>query len=47
MDAQVKAISEEATEFAEKSAEPEPSELYRDVYAEEDVAGRLYFDGRG
>lgn len=46
MDAQVKQISEEAAEFAEKSPEPEPAELYRDVYAEEDVAGRLYFDGR-
>jgi pyruvate dehydrogenase E1 component alpha subunit len=46
MDAQVKEISAEAAEFAEKSPEPEPAELYRDVYAEENVRGRLYFDGR-
>ncbi|HVR75636.1 MAG TPA: pyruvate dehydrogenase (acetyl-transferring) E1 component subunit alpha [Planctomycetota bacterium] len=46
MDAEVKEISEKAADFAEKSPEPEIEELYRDVYAEEDVAGRLYFDGR-
>jgi len=46
IDAEVKRISEEAADFAEASPEPEASELYRDVYAEEDVAGRLYFDGR-
>jgi pyruvate dehydrogenase E1 component alpha subunit len=46
MDAEVKRISEQSAEFAENSAEPELEELYRDVYAEEDVAGRLYFDGR-
>jgi pyruvate dehydrogenase E1 component alpha subunit len=46
MDAEVKRISEQSAEFAENSPEPELEELYRDVYAEEDVAGRLYFDGR-
>jgi pyruvate dehydrogenase E1 component alpha subunit len=46
IDEEVKRISAEAAEFAEKSPEPEIGELYRDVYAEEDVAGRLYFDGR-
>src|SRR5690606_4047721 len=46
MDAQVKQISQEAADLAEKSPEPEPAELYRDVYSDEDVAGRLYFDGR-
>jgi TPP-dependent pyruvate/acetoin dehydrogenase alpha subunit len=42
----VKRISEEAAEFADKSPEPDPAELYRDIYADEDVNGRLYFDGR-
>jgi pyruvate dehydrogenase E1 component alpha subunit len=46
MDGQVKQIASEASEFAENSPEPEVSELYRDVYADESVAGRLYFDGR-
>jgi pyruvate dehydrogenase E1 component alpha subunit len=46
IDAEVKRISEEAAEFAENSPEPEPEELYRDVYSNEDVAGRLYLDGR-
>jgi pyruvate dehydrogenase E1 component alpha subunit len=46
MDAEVKRISEEAAQFADESPEPEAAELYRDVYAEEDVAGELYFDGR-
>jgi pyruvate dehydrogenase E1 component alpha subunit len=46
IDAEVKKISEEAAEFAENSPEPEAEELYRDVYANENVAGRLYFDGR-
>ncbi len=47
IDEEVKRISAEAADFAEKSPEPEAPELYRDVYAEEDVAGRLYFDMRG
>ncbi|MEX0912445.1 MAG: pyruvate dehydrogenase (acetyl-transferring) E1 component subunit alpha [Gemmatimonadota bacterium] len=46
IDTEVKKIAEEAADFAEKSPEPELDELYRDVYAEENVAGRLYFDGR-
>jgi pyruvate dehydrogenase E1 component alpha subunit len=46
MDEEVKKISAEAVEFADNSPEPEAAELYRDVYAEENVAGRLYFDGR-
>jgi pyruvate dehydrogenase E1 component alpha subunit len=47
MDTAVKKVSEDAAEFAEQSPEPEVAELYRDVYAEEDVNGRLYFDMRG
>jgi pyruvate dehydrogenase E1 component alpha subunit len=46
MDAEVKRISEAAADFAENSPEPAPEELYTDIYAEEDVHGRLYFDGR-
>jgi TPP-dependent pyruvate/acetoin dehydrogenase alpha subunit len=46
MDEEVKKISEEAAEFAEKSPEPSIDELYTDIYANENVNGRLYFDGR-
>ena len=46
MDEEVKKISLEAQDFADASPEPEIPELYRDVYASGDVAGRLYFDGR-
>lgn len=46
MDDEVKGVSEEAAEFAERSPEPAVEELYRDVYAEENVNGRLYFDMR-
>jgi len=46
MDAEVKRVSEEAAEFAENSPEPAVSELYTEIYAEEDVNGRLYFDMR-
>jgi pyruvate dehydrogenase E1 component alpha subunit len=37
---------DDAAEFAEQSPEPSTEELYRYVYAQEDVNGRLYFDGR-
>jgi len=46
MDEEVKRVSEEAADFAENSPEPEAPELYTDIYAEEDVNGRLYFDMR-
>jgi pyruvate dehydrogenase E1 component alpha subunit len=46
MDEEVKRISEEAADFAEKSPEPAISELYTEIYADEDVNGRLYFDMR-
>jgi pyruvate dehydrogenase E1 component alpha subunit len=46
MDDEVKQISQESADFAEKSPEPEPDELYSDIYADEGVNGRLYFDGR-
>jgi len=46
MDEEVKRVSEEAAEFADESPEPEADELYTEIYAEEDVKGRMYFDGR-
>ena len=46
MDAEAKRISEAAAEFAEKSPEPSVDGVYKDIYATEDVAGRLYFDMR-
>ncbi|MDQ3388660.1 MAG: pyruvate dehydrogenase (acetyl-transferring) E1 component subunit alpha [Gemmatimonadota bacterium] len=46
MDAEVKQIAEDSAEFAENSPEPAVEELYTEIYAEEDVNGRLYFDGR-
>jgi pyruvate dehydrogenase E1 component alpha subunit len=50
-DEEVKAIDqkahevvEDAAEFAENSPEPGIEELYTDVYANEEVNGRLFFD---
>jgi pyruvate dehydrogenase E1 component alpha subunit len=47
MDHEVKEISEKAADFADRSPEPDLSEVYKHVYAEEDVNGRLYLDMRG
>ena len=47
MDAEVKEISEKSADFADQSPEPELSHVYTDIYADEDVNGRLYFDMRG
>ncbi len=38
IDKEVKAIVNEAAEFAKQSPEPDPSELWTDVYAEADIA---------
>ncbi len=46
MDEEVKRVSAEAAEFAESSPEPAVSELYTEIYSNEDVNGRLYFDMR-
>lgn len=46
MDEEVKRVSEESADFADKSPEPAVEELYTEIYANEDVNGRLYFDGR-
>ncbi|HET7461283.1 MAG TPA: pyruvate dehydrogenase (acetyl-transferring) E1 component subunit alpha [Longimicrobium sp.] len=47
MDAEVKKISQESADFAENSPEPTLDHVYTDIYATEDVNGRLYFDMRG
>jgi pyruvate dehydrogenase E1 component alpha subunit len=46
MDAEVREEVAAAAEFAEESPEPPPEALYRDVWAEENEHGRLFFDGR-
>jgi len=37
---------DDAAEFADQSPEPALEELYKHVYAQEDVNGRLFFDRR-
>jgi len=44
LDQRAHEVVEDAAEFAEKSPEPGIEELYTDVYATEDVHGRLFFD---
>ena len=46
MDERAHEIVEDAAEFAENSPEPGIEELYTDVYVNEDVNGRLFFDQR-
>ena len=46
MDAEARAIAKAATDFADSSPVPEPDALYRNVWADVDVNGRLFFDGR-
>ena len=47
MDAEVRAVCEDAAEFADASPLPDPSTLYDHVYAEINEHGRLFLDGRG
>lgn len=47
LDGEAKRIADEAADFADASPGPPPEQLYTDVYADEEVAGRLYFDMRG
>ena len=47
MDAEVRAICDEAAEFADASPLPDPSTLYDYVYAELNENGRLFLDNRG
>ena len=44
IDARVHKLVEEAAEFADNSPEPGIEELYTDVYVDENVNGRLFFD---
>ena len=46
MDAEVKDVVDDSAEFADNSPEPGDEALYEDVYADEDVLGRLFFDRR-
>jgi pyruvate dehydrogenase E1 component alpha subunit len=46
IDSEVRAICEQAAEFADASPLPDPSGLYEHVYAEINEHGRLFFDGR-
>src|SRR5262249_61099440 len=41
IDAEVRAVINEAAEFATNDAEPDPAELWTDVYAEEDMAAAV------
>jgi pyruvate dehydrogenase E1 component alpha subunit len=45
MDAEAKETAQDAFDFADASPVPEPDALYRDVYAELNPNGRLFFDG--
>ena len=45
-DAEVRAICDDAAEFADASPTPDPSTLYDHVYAEVNEHGRLFLDGR-
>ncbi len=46
MDADARAASEDAADFADASPLPDPSTLYDHVYAEINPHGRLFLDGR-
>ena len=45
-DAEVRAICDDAADFADASPTPDPSTLYDHVYAEMNEHGRLFLDGR-
>ena len=46
MDGVARARADESSEFAENSPLPDPSMLYKHVWAEINPNGRLFFDGR-
>jgi pyruvate dehydrogenase E1 component alpha subunit len=46
MDAEARRIATEAADFADNSPIPGPETLYRNVWAEVNPHGRLFFDGR-
>ena len=47
IDAEARAVCEDAVDFADASPLPNPSTLYDHVYAEINPHGRLFLDGRG
>ena len=47
IDEEVRAVVDDAVEFAEAAPEPEVETLYKNVYSEINPHGRLFFDGRG
>lgn len=47
MDAEARAVCDDAADYAEASPPPDPSTLYDHVYAEVNARGRLFLDGRG
>ena len=47
IDAEARAVCEDAADFADASPLPDPSTLYDHVYAEINPHGRLFLDGRG
>ena len=46
MDAEAKQIAADAADFADQSPQPGPEALWTHVWADPDVHGRLFFDGR-
>ena len=46
MDEEARQIAQDAADFADASPLPDPSALYRNVWAEINPNGRLFFDGR-
>ncbi|MDH3272773.1 MAG: hypothetical protein OEN56_15650, partial [Gemmatimonadota bacterium] len=46
MDSDARDIAQAAADFAEASPKPGPEALYRNVWADENPNGRLFFDGR-
>ena len=47
IDAEARAVCEDAADFADASPLPDPATLYDHVYAEINPHGRLFLDGRG
>lgn len=46
IDAEARQIASDAADFADASPQPGPEALYRNVWADPDTHGRLFFDGR-
>jgi pyruvate dehydrogenase E1 component alpha subunit len=47
MDQEARQAAQEAADFADASPQPGPEALYRNVWADPNPHGRLFFDGRG